>query len=302
MLWQANAYSLLIVIVIITPCNSSYTRPILFNLNCCLNIFFHISCYIGCLFSCRLACQFGLSHRFVVGVCVRLFFNFYFFSLNSHYLIVSLNARVMNILYSINHEKFHSKLTILFFFFRLLRHFWAGSLSSNAFFSSVLVLPFYFSSACSIMLIFNGMFVCPPERNARTHTNIHYIRYIHFYFHLMDGIWHYACCTNAHLVYIFFSRKKEESDGREYIEIIIWAGYVFFNNLDCAYMIMMNRQKWWWRRRWWWSFGIQPTTKKTIEKKKRETLFENQMWLIFRRKKSFSFKIDSASFFFSLSL
>lgn len=78
-LWQANAYSLLIVIVIITPCNSSYTRPILFNLNCCLNIFFHISCYMACLFSCRLACQFVLSHRFVVGVFGAFVFQLLFF-------------------------------------------------------------------------------------------------------------------------------------------------------------------------------------------------------------------------------
>lgn len=27
---------------------------------------------------------------------------------------------------------------------------------------------------------------------------------------------------------------RRECDGREYIEVIILAGYVFFNNLDCV--------------------------------------------------------------------
>lgn len=147
------------------------------------------------------------------------------------------------------------------------------------------------------------MCVCPLESGnahitcTHTHSYIHYIRYIHFYFHLMDGIWHYACCTNAHLVIYFILDKniERECDGREYIEIIIWAGYVFFNNLDCVrvhdndestevmmtktvMVIIRNSTKQRYRRNNPNEMGMERT---------RETLFENQMWLIFRRKKKF---------------
>lgn len=57
------------------------------------------------------------------------------------------------------------------------------------------------------------------------------------------GIWHYACCTRSSFIKKRARETKRtserasdaECDGREYIEIIILAGYVFFNNLDCVH-------------------------------------------------------------------
>lgn len=73
----------------------------------------------------------------------------------------------------------------------------------------------------------------PPEREKSARTHIHYIRYIHFYFHLMDGI-----CWNLTLRVLYerasrFSKKRAMAEST--LKSLLFELVTFlFNNLDCV--------------------------------------------------------------------